>query len=147
MGQFLIVGLLFSAVCACLGRPQEPVAPAADPTTVDPAPAAATPAPPAGDACTCAPAVPDAATFTPPVAAPAAPEAPAAPAAATRRKRQAAEPVAAAELTTAVADVVNCVCPNAAATLASDAAAATTLGDAAATPAPAADPAAVPAAA
>ena len=48
MGQFLIVGLLFSAVCACLGRPQEPVAPAADPTTVDPAPAAATPAPPAG---------------------------------------------------------------------------------------------------
>ena len=43
MGQFLIVGLLFSAVCACLGRPQEPAAPAADP-----APAAATPAPPAG---------------------------------------------------------------------------------------------------
>ena len=48
MGHFLIVGLLFSAVCACLGRPQEPVAPAADPTTVDPAPGAATPAPSAG---------------------------------------------------------------------------------------------------
>ena len=51
MGHFLIVGLLFSAVCACLGRPQEPVAPAADPTTVDPAPGAATPAPPAGTMC------------------------------------------------------------------------------------------------
>ena len=51
MGQFLIVGLLFSAVCACLGRPQEPVAPAADPTTVDPAPAAVSPVAPAGTMC------------------------------------------------------------------------------------------------
>ena len=50
MGQFLIVGLLFSAVCACLGRPQEPAAPA-DPTTVDPAPAAVSPVAPAGTMC------------------------------------------------------------------------------------------------
>ena len=51
MGHFLIVGLLFSAVCACLGRPQEPVAPAADPTTVESAPGATTPAPSAGTMC------------------------------------------------------------------------------------------------
>ena len=48
MGRFLIVGLLFSAVCACLGRPQEPAAPAAATVAAPVAPVAATTAAPAG---------------------------------------------------------------------------------------------------
>ena len=47
MGRFLIVGFLFSAVCACLGRPQDPaaatVAPPAAPVPATTAAAAGTP--------------------------------------------------------------------------------------------------------
>ena len=45
MGRFLLVGFLFSAVCACLGRPQEP---AAATVAAPVAPVAATTAAPAG---------------------------------------------------------------------------------------------------
>ena len=48
MSRFLLVGLLFSAVCACLGRPQEPAAPAAATVAPPAAPIAATTAAAAG---------------------------------------------------------------------------------------------------